>query len=102
MASRLNLQATLKTVIGNNNVYFQPPESISLKYPCIIYSLSDVQSTKANDKKYKFARNYQITLICKDPDNSYIDAILALPYTDMDRTFTADNLYHYVFTHYEI
>lgn len=101
MASRLNLQTTLKTVVGNN-VYFQPPESISLKYPCIIYSLNDVNTLKANDKKYKLTRSYQITLICKDPDNEYIDKILSLPYTDMDRMYTVDNLYHYVFTHYDI
>lgn len=101
MASRLNLQTTLKAVVGNN-VYFQPPESISLKYPCIIYNLNDISTMKANDKKYKFTRSYTITLICKDPDNAYIDQILSLPYTDFDREFTSNNLYHYVFTHYDI
>ena len=41
MASRLNLQDKLEEVLGSKQVYFQPPESLKLKYPCIVYSRSN-------------------------------------------------------------
>ena len=32
--------------------YFQPPESIKMNYPAIVYSLDDVDKTYANDGVY--------------------------------------------------
>ena len=41
MASRLELQDTLETILESRNVYFNPPESIKMNYPAIIYKLDD-------------------------------------------------------------
>ena len=38
MDRRLQLHEELCSVLGSRNVYFQPPETIKLTYPCIIYS----------------------------------------------------------------
>ena len=52
MPSRLNLQTTLETILGSRNVYFQPPESVKLKYPAIVYSRNDIMNQFADDGVY--------------------------------------------------
>lgn len=98
--TRLSLQTLLESVLGNRNVYFQPPENVKLKYPCILYELSGTDDIKANNGDYLSYDRYTITLIHRDPDNTVWRAIKDLQYCDLDRPFVADNLYHYVFTLY--
>jgi hypothetical protein len=99
MASRLELHSQLVSILGNNNVYFQPPSNIRLKYPCIIYTLSDIAINKADNLIFKKDRRYDVKLIIDDPDNDIVDKILeGFQYCDFDRLFVSDNLYHYVFT----
>lgn len=43
MASRLNLQTFLEEILESRNVYFQPPESVKMKYPAIVYALDDIE-----------------------------------------------------------
>lgn len=96
---RLELHALLEDIIGTGNkVYFQPPENVKLRYPCIIYKLANIDTTKADDIKYLKHKRYEITLIHDDPDNDIYETIEDLPYCDFDRSFVSDNLYHYVFT----
>lgn len=47
MANRLNLHEEFATLLGSNNVYFQPPESVKLNYPCIKYSRVGIDSKKS-------------------------------------------------------
>lgn len=100
MASRLTLHQELISCLGNNNVYFQPPESLKINYPCIIYNLDKIQTLNADNTAYKTNKRYQLTLIHKDPDNEIVDKLEALPMCTLDRTFTTSNLNHYVFTLY--
>lgn len=94
MASRLELQSKLEELLGSRNVYYQPPESVKLNYPAIIYSKSNLLDRFANDKRYSKLSRYEIIVVDKKPDNAVIDAILDLPYCSFDRHYTADNLYH--------
>lgn len=96
--NRLTLQTKFEEILGSENVYFQPPENIKLKYPCIKYELSDVDTKKADDRNYLKYNRYTVTLIHRDPENTVKDAIQELDYCDMDRVFVAENLYHYTFT----
>lgn len=100
MASRLNLQKILEDVLGSRNVYFQPPESIKLKYPCIIYEEARGRSVRANNKLYMYRKRYNLILIDKDPDTVIPDRIRELPLCDTDRIYKSDNLYHFSFTLY--
>ena len=43
--------------------YFQPPESIKMNYPAIVYSLDDIDKTYANDGVYLSNRRYAVTVI---------------------------------------
>ena len=44
MASRIKLQAKLEELLGSRNVYYQPPETLKIEYPAIIYSKSRINS----------------------------------------------------------
>lgn len=100
MNTRLGLDATLRDILGSSNVYFQPPENLKMRYPCIRYSLYDIQNGHADNLPYLSNNAYQLILIDPDPDNPYVNKIKDLPLCSFDRYYTADNLNHYVFTIY--
>ena len=101
MDRRLELHEKLCEILGSRNVYFQPPETVKLQYPCIIYSLSDVNTTHADNKLYLHKNEYTIMVICKSPDDRIHESLMQeLPYCDFDRAYTADNLNHRVLSLY--
>ena len=101
MANRLNLHKELCELLGSTNVYFQPPASLSMKYPCIIYSLSIIEALHADDINYKNTRRYEVTVIDKDPDSETPDKILNhFKMCSFDRGYPADNLNHFVLSLY--
>lgn len=101
MKHRVKLQTLLENILGSRNVYFQPPENIQLKYPCIIYELDNLKHRYADDSVYFQSDIYSITVIDKDPESSIVDKVSLLPTCRFDRQFKSDNLYHTVFTiHY--
>lgn len=95
--SRLDLHNILVGILGSQNVYFQPPESISLSYPCIVYRRSSIRTDYANNNPYSLKKMYSVTLIEKDPDSDIPDQIASLPTAIHDRYYTTDNLNHNVF-----
>ena len=100
MNNRLELQTRLEDILGSRNCYFQPPASVQMKYPAIVYSLSTIVKLHANDDMYKPLKAYMVTLIDKNPDSPFVDEILKLPYCRFDRFYASDNLNHWVFTLY--
>lgn len=100
MDRRLELHQILTDVLGSKNVYFQPPASVHLKYPCIIYQYETGDTQFADDLPYIFVRKYQIQVIDPDPDTEIPDKIAQLPRCLNDRNYTAENLNHYTFNIY--
>lgn len=100
MANRLDLQALLEDLLGSRNVYYQPPESVKMNYPAIVYALEDIENTFADDGVYLSHKKYLITVIDKNPDNVFVDKVAALPTCRFERHYTSDNLNHYVFIIY--
>ena len=45
---RIAFDEILRGIIGNGNVYFQPPESVKIKYDCIIYEVTDADTKYAD------------------------------------------------------
>lgn len=97
MGSRLELQNLLESILGSRNVYYQPPESIKIKYPAIIYSRNDIDNNFADDIVYMQNHTYQIIVIDANPDSEIIDKISKLPMCRYNRHYTSDNLNHDVF-----
>ena len=101
MGSRLDLQTLLEEVLGSGNVYFQPPESIKLSYPCIVYSRFSIDKMNANDSLYKKTNGYEVIVIDRDPDSDISDRILEhFSMCRFDREYTTENLYHNSLTLY--
>ena len=101
MGSRLLLHEKLKSILGNNNVYFQPPPSVKMNYPAIKYNLADIRTDAAdNINWYKKVNRYTVTLIHKDPDNTIKDALVENNFA-FDRFYATDGLNHYVFTYFD-
>lgn len=101
MASRLQLQGELEELLGNKNVYFQPPESAKLRYPCIVYEHDVGYITYADDVPYQFTRPYKLTIITQDPESELVSN-LAYKYPTIRQLthFVSDNRYHDVFRLY--
>lgn len=100
MASRPNLQIELEELLGSKNVYYQPPASVQMKYPAIVYSRKDIENTFADNLVYNQSHSYEVIVIDQDPDSVFVEKISKLPTCRFDRHYTADNLNHDVFTLY--
>lgn len=100
MDRRLKLHQLLVETLGSRNVYFQPPESLKLKYPCIVYNRSGSRYRHADNLKYMYKKRYEVTVIDEDPDSEIADKVEQLPKCSFDRWYTADNLNHYSYTIY--
>jgi len=100
MASRLALQNIFIALLGSSNVYYQPPATTKMKYPCIVYNRKGVDVKRSNNKLYNAVTQYEVTVIDQHPDSTIHEAILALPMCKYDRHFVADNLNHDVMSLY--
>lgn len=101
MANRLNLHEELCALLGSRNVYFQPPESTKLVYPCIIYRLNSIRSMYANNKHYIGHDQYIVTVIDRDPDSDIEYRFLSyFPMAHFDRSYSTGGLNHSIFTLY--
>lgn len=95
MGQRLELQALLETLAPN--VYFQPPANTVMHYPCIRYERAKADAKHADNRLYNRTKQYQLTVIDRDPDSDIPDKVAQLPKCEHDRFYTADNLNHDVF-----
>ncbi len=96
---RLRLQSVLESILGSGNVYFQPPASMIMEYPCIVYSFTGTYGTKADNIDYLTSDAYDVTLITKDPVFGEVnERILEIPHCRFSRKYTADNLHHFSYS----
>lgn len=97
---RKELHEILKTALGSNNVYFQPPEDRLMQYPCIVYERDNASFKSADNHQYSVTQRYQVTLIDQNPDSDVIDKLLVLPLSSFNRHFATSGLNHDVFVIY--
>lgn len=100
MRTQPELQTILTDLIGNSNVYFQPPGEEAMEYPCIRYAFEGYHVIHADNKKYKKCKRYGLTVIDFDPDSELPDKVLELPYCSFNRAYVYKGLHHFVFTLY--
>lgn len=98
MGQRLDLHQLLVGI--TENVYFQPPNNITLQYPCIIYKRDFADTKFADDRPYNHTLRYMVTVIDRDPDSEIPSKIAELPMSAFIRFYTADNLNHDVYSVY--
>jgi hypothetical protein len=97
MAQRLELHVILESILGSENVYFQPPATIQMVYPCIVYRRDSIQTRFADDNPYSHKKRYQVTVIDRNPDSDIPDKVADLPMCSSERFYVADKLNHDVF-----
>lgn len=100
MSNRLDLHELLCEILGSRNVYYDPPETVKLHYPAIVYERSNINNRYANNGVYLQTDSYTVTVISKDADIDCVRTLSKLPMCKFDRPFIANNLHHYVFTIY--
>lgn len=95
--NRLRLDKVLRDTLGSKNVYFQPPESIKLSYPAIIYSRSIISNRFADNDIYKQRYEYKVVVVDKNPDSVIVDRVSRLKSCRHTSHYTASGLNHDVF-----
>ena len=97
MGKRLDLDAIFEELLGSNEVYFQPPASVKMQYPAIVYSRYRIDNAHADDDVYKQSLEYEVIVIDRDPDSEIVMKVSRLPRCRHERHYTADGLNHDAF-----
>ena len=101
MDRRLLLHEKLKEILGSNYVYFQPPESVKMSYPCIKYDFASIDVKSADDNPYRMTRRYTVQVIDRNPDSEIPKNLLeSFSMITSERFYKADNLNHFTFVLY--
>lgn len=99
MKTRLDVQAELEELIGSPNVYYQPPETLKMHYPCIVYTQQRVDRFYADDGPWVQFPEYLVNYISRNPEDAGLDNLMQARNLVFDRHYVSDNLHHNVFTY---
>lgn len=100
MAPRHELQTLLEDLLGSRNVYFQEPENLTMKYPCIVYHVDEEKVKFADNSPYNIMTRYQVTIIDEDPDTIIREKVRLLPRCLFARRMVVSKLNHYIYSLY--
>lgn len=99
---RLEIDKVLRSIVkqrcGEENVYYQPPTGLKMRYPCICYERSRIGNEHADGRVYRQTAEYTVTVIDTKPDSLMTANVSVLERCAYVRRFISDNLYHDVFT----
>lgn len=95
---RMELHRELKSITPN--VYFQPPPTVQMQYPCIVYKRDEAYEKRADNQLYLHAKRYSVTVVDRNPDSPLPDMVKQLPMCTYNRFYTSDDLNHDVFSLY--
>lgn len=100
MDRRLELHAELVAALGSSHVYYQPPPTVKMAYPCIVYQRDNEDRTYADNHGYLMYDRYQVTVIDRNPDSVLWKRVLDLPMTRFSSRYIIDGLNHDVLSVY--
>ena len=80
------------------HVYFQPPESVKMQYPCFVYHLANDNVIRSNDKPYLHKEVYDVTYITREAEPVLPEAMKGLHNVSFNRRYVSENLNHFAFT----
>lgn len=98
--TRIEFQSLLEELLNSRQVYFQPPETVKMSYPAIVYKLSNIDDIFANNSAYDQRRMYEVIVIDRSPESEAAEKILRLPFCSFARSYRSENLNHFVFNIY--
>ncbi len=97
---RLELHQILVNVLGSESVYFQPPASLVMEYPCIVYRRDAKAEQYGDNYLYHGQLRYEVTYIDRDPDADVPSRLAILKHSSFGTHFVTDNLNHDVYEIY--
>lgn len=101
MDRRLKLHKLLEEIPGVKEVYFQPPGSVQMIYPCIRYKKGRPSTDRADNRLYRFAQGYELMVLETDPDSPIAKYIVEnFQMAEINTVFVSNNLYHTSITLY--
>ena len=71
-----------------------------MKYPCIVYSRSKIDSQMADNKPYLLNCSYDMRYITEDPDDPLVVELAQIPMCRHGRHYVSGNLHHDSYTIY--
>ncbi len=97
MNSRIKLHNLLKEILGNDNVYFQPPQGLKMNYPAIKYKRERIEHVNADNINYISHHSYELIVIDKNPDSEIVEKVSNLPQCSHRSNYAKDGLNYDVF-----
>lgn len=94
------MQTKFEELLGSKNVYYNPPETLKMVYPCIRYTKKNIDVKRASNVIHTQKTCYEVIVISTRPDDPVIEKIMELPYCSYDRPYKSNNLNHDVLTLY--
>lgn len=97
------LRDQLYLVNNTKNVYYNPPSSIRMNFPCFRFELNNIDVKHADNKAYARKPRWAVTYISRNLEDIEVVSKQMLdifPYCNFDTSFRADNLEHAVFNLY--
>lgn len=98
--SRVQFQTILETILGTDHVYFQPPESVKMKYPAIVYSVNDLDKKEADNLVYLKHHIYRVVYIDMLPVSPVLEKLENMVNSKYINSYVSDNLNHTTFEIY--
>jgi hypothetical protein len=94
----LELQALLTAIPDVTEAYFQQPNNVDMRYPCIVFAADVVATQHASNRPYFRQQRYLVTIMDTRPNTPIEQYVAEMPTAKFNRRFTADKLHHVVYT----
>ena len=100
MLKRVDIQEKFKFLLGSNNVYYQPPANLKMKYPAIVYSLDGLDVKRFDNARLINKNCFSVTHIYRNESENLVETMLKnFEYISFDNRSIVDGIYN---DHYTI
>ena len=101
MLKRVDIQETFKFLLGSNNVYYQPPANLKMKYPAIVYSLDGLDVKRFDNTRLINKNCFSVTHIYRNESENLVETMLKnFEYISFDNRSIVDGIYNDHYTIY--
>ena len=101
MLKRVDIQEKFKFLLGSNNVYYQPPANLKMKYPAIVYSLDGLDVKRFDNTKLINKNCFSVTHIYRNESENLVETMLKnFEYISFDNRSIVDGIYNDHYTIY--
>ena len=101
MLKRVDIQEKFKFLLGSNNVYYQPPANLRMKYPAIVYSLDGLDVKRFDNTRLINKNCFSVTHIYRNESENLVETMLKnFEYISFDNRSIVDGIYNDHYTIY--